>query len=439
MELKLSEIINAVNATVIKQPERDKSYGFSTDTRNIKKGEIYIPLKGENFDGENFIENAINANASGYITSDKTKIYEKAEVILLVDDTKKAYLEIAAYYKNKINPLTIAVTGSSGKTTVKEMLYSVFKNAGKTTKSVLNHNNEIGLCQTLCSQEQDNKYLIVEMGMRGTGEIELLSKYSEPDIAIIVNSGSAHIGRLGSLLNIAKAKFEITKYLKKHGILISHDNPLIKGINDIRERTIYFGINSDELKIISISQNESIFEYKGNEYKLNVGGEHNIENALSVIEAGLCAKLSPEMIKKGLAEFSPIEKRWDCEQIQGFNIINDCYNSNPESVKAAIKTFLSYYPSPKVLVLGDMGELGESAKEYHIATGKFIDNFECDYILTLGEIAKYIQSEKIKTIHFENKKDIVDFIKNELPKNSNILLKASRFMKFEDIIEELKK
>jgi len=439
MKLSFSEIVKATNAVVLKGEENNNLYSFSTDTRTIKSGEIYIPLKGETFDGQNFIDKALNSGANGYFTTDKSKIFDNAEFIFLVNDTKEAYLQLSNFYKNKINPYTIAITGSSGKTTVKEMMYSVFKNANNTVKSILNHNNEVGLCQTLSSINEDTKYLIVEMGMRGLGEIELLSKYAQPDIAIIVNSGSAHIGRLGSLLNIAKAKFEIAKYLHPQGILIAHDNPLIKQVNDNKHNTFYFALNDENLDIKEMSSDSSTFIYKGYEYKLNVGGEHNIQNALSVIEAGLFANLTPDLIAKGLFEFSPIEKRWDVQNIKGFNIINDSYNSNPESVKAALKTFLSFTPSPKVVVLGDMGELGLNEEEYHIETGKFLDNFECDYVLTLGSLAKYIQPTNIKTKHFETKKEIVKFIKENFKENTNILLKASRFMKFEEIIEELDK
>ncbi len=439
MKLSLSEIVRACDAKFIKGIENQDVFGFSTDTRTIKSGEIYIPLKGETFDGENFIENALQAGANGYFTSDPQKVFNTADFALLVKDTKEAYLKLANYYKTKINPYTIAITGSSGKTTVKEMMYCVFKNADTTAKSILNHNNEVGLCQTLSALEEGTKYLIVEMGMRGLGEIELLSKYAQPDIAVIVNAGSAHIGRLGSLLNIAKAKFEIAKYLHPQGILIAHDNPLIKQVNDEKHNTFYFSLEDENLRIIAMTADSCEFVYKGETYKLNVGGEHNIQNALSVIEAGLFAGLAPEIIAKGLAEFSPIEKRWDIEEVAGFKVINDSYNSNPESVKAALKTFLSFTPNPKSVVLGDMGELGLNEEEYHTQTGEFLDSYECDWVLTIGELAKYIQPKKIKTKHFETKEELANFIKTELPKGSNILLKASRFMKFEQIIEELKK
>ncbi len=439
MMLTLSEIINASDAEIIKNYDSDSDYSISTDTRTITQNDIYLPLKGESFDGENFIKNALDKGVKGYFTTDKKKIYDNADFILYVKDTKEAYLKITNYYKNKIKPYTIAITGSSGKTTVKEMMYCVFKNNGKTVKSVLNHNNEIGLCQTLSALEKDTKYLIVEMGMRGFGEIELLSKYAQPDIAVIVNSGSAHIGRLGSLLNIAKAKFEIAKYLNTEGVLIAHDNKLIKQINDNKHKTIYFSLEDSNLEIIEMTSESCKFNYKGHQYFLNVAGEHNIQNSLSVIEAGLFEGLTPEIIAKGLKEFSPIEKRWDVQNVCGFNIINDSYNSNPESVKAAINTFLSYTPSPKVLVLGDMGELGLNEEEYHIQTGDFIENYDCDYVLTLGKLAQLINPKNKNTEHFNTVSELTCFMKEHLPKGSNILLKASRFMKFEEIIEELKR
>ena len=440
MKLSFDEIIKSTGAEILKGNDSVSDlYSFSTDTRTITDDDIYIPLKGESFDGANFIDKALDNGAKGYFTSDKSKIFENAQNIFYVPDTKEAYLQLANFYKNKINPYTIAITGSSGKTTVKEMMYSVFKNAGRTVKSVLNHNNEIGLCQTLSSLEKDTQYLIVEMGMRGFGEIELLSKYAQPDIAVIVNTGSAHIGRLGSLLNIAKAKYEIVKYLKPNGVLISHDNPLIKQINNNKHKTVYFSLEDNNLEIIEMTSLSCTFKYKNYEYKLNVAGEHNIQNSLAVIEAGLFSGLEPSLIAKGLAEFCPIEKRWDVQEIKGFKIINDSYNSNPESVKAALKTFLDLTPNPKTVVLGDMGELGLNEEEYHTKTGEFLDDFECDYVLTVGELAKFINPKKHKVKHFDNKKDLVDFIKSDVPKASNILFKASRFMKFEEIIEELSK
>lgn len=439
MNLTIEEIALATNATVIRTNNSSETYSFSTDSRNINVNQLYLPLKGEKFDGHDFIESAVKNGACGYFVDDKEKIIGAGDIVFFVTDTKIAYLELARFYRRKINPVTIAITGSSGKTTTKEMMYYVASEMFKTVKTELNHNNEIGLCQTISSITSDTQVLIVEMGMRGLGEIELLSKYAEPDIALIANVGTAHIGRLGSLKNIAKAKCEITSYLHKEGVLVAHDTELIRKTNKFEGQNIYFGLDSEVLTINEVNQNSSSFEYKGQLYKLNLEGEHNIQNALGVIEIGIKLGMPTDLIAKGLEKFKPIEKRWEVEKVNGLNIINDSYNANPESVKAALKTFLSLYKNPKVVVLGDMGELGKNEKKYHIEIGNFLENYKYDYLVTVGALAKSIRTKtKHNYVHFKTNKDAAKFISKKVKLGSNILLKASRSMKFEEIIEELK-
>lgn len=438
MKFTYEEIIKATNAQVLQCQNTSGTLSISTDSRNINLDNVYLPLKGEKFDGHDFIENAVDKGARGYFTSNKNLIFPKAKFILYVEDTLIAYLKLALYYKEKINPITIAITGSSGKTTTKEMMYSVASENYKVHKSLLNHNNEIGLCQTLLSMPKDTEVLVLEMGMRGLGEIELLSKYSKPDIAIIANTGTAHIGRLKNVKNIAKAKCEISTYLHKEGLLIAHDTELIKSVNKYEGNTLYINLNSPNLKNIKLNTNSSEFEYKNNNYKLNVEGEHNIQNALFVINVGLKLGITPEKIANGLKKYKPIEKRWEISEIAGYKIINDSYNSNPESLKAAVSTFLSTQPSPRVLVLGDMGELGTKEKLYHSEIGEFLNQFDNFELITVGSLAKYIaKSTNVCSKSFKENKNVAEYIKNNVPQGSVILFKASRFMKFEEIIKEL--
>ena len=197
--MKIKELIAATNAKVIKPIDENLDVNISTDTRTIKKGDFYLPLKGASFDGEKFITQALEKGAVGaFCTKDGGN--------LQVTDTLTAYLELANYRRKKLNFKVVAITGSSGKTTTKELVASTLSEKFKTFKTPLNHNNEIGFCQTIFETPDDTEVLVLEMGMRGLGEIELLSKYSEPDITIISNVGTAHIGRLGSRENIAKAK-----------------------------------------------------------------------------------------------------------------------------------------------------------------------------------------------------------------------------------------
>ncbi|MGN0014373.1 MAG: UDP-N-acetylmuramoyl-tripeptide--D-alanyl-D-alanine ligase [Candidatus Gastranaerophilaceae bacterium] len=437
MTFSLEDLINATGAKPIIVNESEEDLIISTDTRTIGQGMIYLPLKGENFNGFDFIQKALDAGASGYFTESADDINLDADIILLVENTKTAYLQIAEYYKNKIKPKTILITGSSGKTTVKEMMTAVMSVKFNTHKTKLNHNNEIGLCQTFLSMPENTEVLVAEGGMRGLGEIELLSKYTKPDAAIITNVGTAHIGRLGSVENIAKAKCEIVKYLDKNGIFVAPEDKLIRQFNNFDGEKKY--VNFDDIEILNSSESGTEFLYKENNYFLSAEGVHNVQNACLVIETALFFGLTPLEIAEGLKNFKQIEKRWQLQEIGNFKVINDCYNSNPDSVKAAVKTFLELYKGTKILVLGDMGELGELAVKYHIETGEFISQFDFDILLTCGELSKNINPANAKVEHFEDKKLLANYIADNYKDGAYILLKASRSMKFEDITEELNK
>lgn len=430
MKLSLDEIKRATGAQI----EGEGTCEISTDTRTIKKGDLYLPLKGANFDGEMFCDKAIEAGAAGcFYTKEKP-----CDLAIKVDDTLDAYLQIANFVRCKYNPKVVGVTGSSGKTTTKEMIYSVVSQKFKTHKTFSNHNNEIGFCQTVLSMPEDTEVLIVEMGMRGLGEIELITKYAEPDFAVITNAGSAHIGRLGSLDNIAKAKCEITSTLKD--TLVAHDNERIKKYANFGGVKIFYSIN--DVEVLEKRSGFSKFVYKGLEYQLNVEGDYNIENSLSAIEIGYKLNMSYEEIKRGLLAYKPIEKRWETEHVKGFNIINDSYNANPESMKASVSTFLELYPKP-VVILGNMGELGEDEEKFHREVGIYLGSkFKNGLFVTVGDLARCTGEELLRrgldVKSFDNNIETSRYILDNLNAGSTIFLKASRAMKFEEIIEYIK-
>lgn len=440
MKFNEKEIESAVGAVTLKKAGSGEVFEISTDTRTIKSGDIYLPLKGETFDGEMFIEKALENGACGYFTT-SDKVYDGAKVVFRVEDTLKAYLKLAHFYRNKINPITVAITGSSGKTTTKEMVYSVLSQKFMTRKTFSNHNNEIGLCQTILSMEDDTEALIVEMGMRGLGEIELLSEFSEPDYAIITNAGSAHIGRLGSLDNIAKAKSEIVSHLKKSGALISQNNPRLKKFVNYDGEKIWYSL--EDVVVLGQRQGYSKFVYKDFEYELNVEGLYNVENSISAIELGYKLGMTYDEIKRGLLAYKPIEKRWEVEEVSGYKIINDSYNANPESMKASVSTFVELYSNP-VVILGDMGELGENSEELHREVGRFLSEKAKGDVrfLTVGNLAQKIGEElQLKNYfvkNFENNDDVSRYILDNVNVGCTIFLKASRSMKFERIIENLR-
>ncbi len=441
MMFKLDEIIEASGAELVKNTSESDDFKISTDTRKINKGELYLPLKGASFDGENFLAQAVEKGAEGcFITKDDYP--EDAKIVLKVKDTLAAYLSLARFLRRKYNPETIAITGSSGKTTTKEIVYSVLSKKFKTHKTFSNHNNEIGFCETLMNMPEDCEVLIVEMGMRGPGEIELLSKFAEPDFAVITNVGTAHLGRLGSLDNIAKAKCEIVKYLKKDGTFIAQNNERIRKFVQFDGEKIYYSLN--DVEIHERKPSYSKFLYNALKYELNVEGDYNVENSLAAINLGLKLGMSYDEIRSGLASYRPIEKRWEMQNVRGYKIINDSYNANPDSMKAAVSTFLRHYENP-VVVLGDMGELGGMEDELHKSVGDYLAGLDygkgAKYLTVgklAGEIGEELENKGLFVKNFENNEQVSNYIIDSIDAGATIFLKASRNMKFEEIIDQLK-
>ena len=437
MKFNIDEIIKVTGAKILHKANTEGAFDISTDTRKLEPGNIYLPLRGENYDGHNFIDKALENGAAGYFTQQEYKVNKNAGFVLYVQNTLVAYLQLAKYIREKINPKVIAITGSSGKTTTKEMLASVLSTTFRTHKSKLNHNNEIGLCETMFSMPSDTEVLVVEMGMRNLGEIQLLTSYALPDAGIITNIGSAHVERLGNVKNIALAKCEIASNLSPEGIFIGQNSEILK--ENLKYQGKQVLVSLSDCKNINIEIGKTVFEYGGNTYELTVEGEHNIENAMLVIEAAKWAGVSVDNIKKGFLNYRPIEKRWEVSEINGLTFINDSYNANPESMVAVLKTFLSVYKPPLTVLLGDMGELGKDEIAYHKKIGEFLSAYSGVTLLTVGELAKFISRAcSLKSEHFSSKKECAEFVKNNLEKGTTVLLKASRIMKFEEIIEMVK-
>ncbi len=428
--MKIKDLITASGAKVLKEIDEELDVNISTDTRTIKKGDFYLPLKGASFDGEKFIGQALEKGAVGAFSTGE-------DGTLQVNDTLETYLKLANYRRNKLNFTVVAITGSSGKTTTKELVASTLSEKYKTFKTPLNHNNEIGFCQTIFEAPDDTEVLVLEMGMRGKGEIELLSKYAEPDITIISNVGTAHIGRLGSRENIAKAKCEIVKY-QRGNIFIAHDDELIKNNIQFNGKKIFYSIK--DVKILEKTAHYSRFEYQGNVYELNAGGDYNIENALSAINTGIALNMSISEIQTGLKKYSPIEKRWEAVNAGGYEIINDSYNANPESMRAFVDTIVELYKN-YVIILGDMGELGENEIEYHKELGRYINGkIPADScVISIGRLSQNITGEVVNctAVHFDTIEQGVNYIKNNIDKSRTLFLKASRSMQFERIITML--
>ncbi len=411
---------------------------ISTDTREmLPNNTCFIAFKGKSFNGNDFIKDAINKKCSLIITD---KSISCNIPVIVVNDTKKAFGILAKELSQKTK--VIGITGSVGKTTVKEMVSLVLKEKYSISSTYKNENNEIGVAKTLLSIK-DNDYCVVEMGMRGLGEIEWLSYLSEPQISIITNCGTSHLELLGSEQNIFKAKTEILKHTQKYAIVpyekrfIVYDYKNIKPIfigKDIEYYNLsYYG---NGIKF-SAKYNNSIIE----DIELSTFNLNNVKNALfAIVTGGLCG-VSNEKIKQGLKKYTGENMHEEITQINGITVIKDCYNASYESVKSAIFSLKKYAEIKNVtpnLLLGDMLEIGEASREYHYRIGELAKDLGIKNLFAIGKYAKNITDGYLGGIICNDRCEMAKIIMSKLNNNDVILVKASRALMLEKIVEQMK-
>lgn len=463
MNLTIEDILKATNGKLIIGDKCNKCSDFCKDTRIINKGDTYVGIKGENFDGNLLWEDALKKGANTVIVQGinfdekKLELYEGKNVIL-VEDSLEALAEIAKYKRKKFNDdfLVVGVTGSVGKTSTKDIIANVISQKYKTLKTQGNNNNDIGLPFTVLKLQEDTEAAVIEMGMNHFGEISKLTKIAQPKIAVITNIGTSHIGNLGSRENILKAKLEILEGMSKKVLIINNDNDLLhefyeKNVdNDIEMHT--YGIdNYSEVQAESIVLNENSSEFVCNirdtKFKVYVpvGGIHFVYNALCATIIGNLIGMTNEEIVKGIQTFELTKKRMDIKKLQnGVTIINDSYNASFESMKASLEYLKGLNAKRKIAVLGDMFELGEYSKELHKKVGKEVYKNNIDILICTGENSKNIVEtaeaegmKKTKIYYLKNKTEIVELIRKNWKKDDAILFKASNGMKFFEIAEQL--
>ena len=458
--LTVQEIIEATNATLITGDPKFVCKNFSRDTRIIQKGDTYIAIKGENFDGNLFWREAIQKGADCVIVSnieytEKDKEILKNKTILKVEDTLQALYKIAKLKRSFYNIPVIAITGSVGKTSTKDIVANVVSQKYKTLKTIGNNNNNIGLPFTIL-RLQDEEAMVLEMGMNHFGEISLLSNIAKPNICVITNIGTSHIGNLGSRENILKAKLEILEGAENPTIIINNDNDLLhkwQEENKSKKNIITYGIEEKSninAKKLVLNQDGSEFSCKIKEkdetVKVPVGGEHFILNSLCAICVGKELNIETQKILKGIEEFELTKKRMEITETKsGIKIINDTYNASLESIKASLKYLSSIDGNRKIAVLGDILELGEYAEKLHKLVGEEVYKSQIDLLICRGNNAKYIVEEAVKLgmpkekiYYLDNNNEVANKIKEIAKPKDIILLKASNGMKFFDIAEKLK-
>lgn len=430
IQISVQKLAEILGGQLYIQNEVIDVLGVSTDSRTIIEANLYIPLVGARFDGHDFID-AVKEKGVKIALWSRENLPQDINIIK-VENTLKALQDLAEYYIQKINPKVIAVTGSNGKTSIKDILYNILQSKYIVSATKGNFNNEIGLPLTILEMSEKTQVAILEMGMEGFNEINVLSHIAKPNIAIISNIGTAHIKELGSRENIAKAKLEILEGLKENGLFVVNENESL--LLNKHHNTKYF--NPDKTINFTQDKNGISFSYEGISYQANLFGKHQVENILASLIVAEELGIDTELILKSLKNLNMTKMRNDFYEFKDVFILDDSYKSNPESVKAALTT-LSYFEGRKVVVLADMLDLGEKEVDYHQELGKSLSDFDVSKAYFYGSLSKYsYEYSKVDAKYYENKFELVKDLAHE--KQCVILFKASRGLKMEEVIEQFK-
>lgn len=462
---RVSDIINATAGSLERGNPATIVSNISTDSRTLKEGDLFVALKGENFDGHDFVCQAIEKGAVGVVVSHKIqglddliKTRSVNPCIIIVKNTISALGDIAKYYRERFSIPIIGVTGSNGKTTTKDMISAILSGKFNVLKSEGNLNNTIGLPLTLFRLSSEHQVAVLEMGISLPGEMSELVKIAQPSLGVVTNISSTHLEFLGSVEGVAKEKQKLVEF-SKDAVLNADDNLVVNMSKVVKGDVIFYSIKSSadviakDIFIDKEGKPEFTVSVKKpinaeERIKLPTIGQHNIYNALAGISVGVFFGVEMNVIKSSLESYQPMSMRMQKLIIDGFTVINDTYNANPVSVKMVVD-FLRELKTDgrKILVIGDMLELGAQSDELHGSIGKYIsERCPVDILITVGEKASIIAESAIKS---GISKDIVFICKNNfeafdhlhkiLENGDTVLIKGSRGMKMEEIVQSLQK
>lgn len=453
-ELKLSEIAGMVGGKILQGNPEIFAKGYSIDSRSIRKEELFFALRGER-DGHEFVRDALKNGGIGAVVSKIIEISEKDKVIIYVEDTLKALQSLAKKVVERVNPKIVGITGSVGKTTVKESTYYLLSKFKRCIKSPGNLNNHIGLPLSILNINVEDEIAILEMAMSSKGEIKLLTEIAPPDISVITNVNPVHLQFFSSVEEIAQAKKEILEGTKKGGIaVLSGDDPLVKKISmDFKGEKIFFG--EGENNQIRIQDIERDGEF-GVEFTININGEKErfkmkpvtkpvLLNILPAIGVAKAFGLRLKDISPYINDFKPFKMRGEILFVNKIILIDDSYNSNPKALTTMLEELSLAKGRRKIAIVGDMLELGDKEEEFHREIGRIVARFKIDNLITVGKLASLIGEEAVicgmareNVLSFSDSESASKFVEEFVHEGDVILVKGSRRLKMETISEKLK-
>lgn len=450
--ITIREILAAVNGTLLGEAcDLDTTVRYvDTDSRKLHEGSLFLPLEGERFDGHSFINVALEGGAAGCLTARERESYLPGKFYIKVRSTQRALRDLARYYKQKFPIPYVAITGSVGKTTTKDMVSAVLGERYKVLKTDGNFNNAVGLPLTLLRLNREHQICVLEMGMNHIGEIDYLSDIVEPDVAIITNIGDSHIENLGSRENILKAKCEIFNHLKPNGtVILNGDDELLRTLPGTLPYSILTCGVSEGLDYTAYDVESNGLEHLSCKVKTPRGkcdldipalGSHMVYPALMAAAVGELFGLTGEDITRGVQGFLPTKMRMNIiRRGNDIVVLNDAYNANPQSMRAAAAVLGDSRDRRKVAVLGDMLELGVGSDMFHRAVGGYFAEAGTDCLIAVGHLASYIaegaRDGGVPLVYsFESKEKACEALSKELRAGTTILVKASRAMAFEQFV-----
>jgi len=430
--------------------------GITTDTRQILTGSLFIALCGAHFDGADFAGEALTKGASAVMLSEsaapsvEAALKETHGVVFTVKDTLRAYQDLSHAWRMKFDIPLIAVTGSNGKTTTKELVAAVLSERGAVCRTEANYNNEIGLPMTLLRITEKDTAAVVEMGMRGLGQIAALAQIAAPTIGLVTNVGEVHMELLGSIEHIAKAKAELVEAIPVGGtVILNADDARVaamctKAAEHVRILT--YGISSAadvRAQALRMDGNMTRFmvtrDKERHDYAIPLCGRHNVYNALAALAAGFALGYSPQEMQRGLTHLVPPQMRYEVHKVGPWTFINDAYNASPTSMRAALETTATLYPGRRIAVLGDMLELGAAADEMHAEIGRIAVQQGFAAIITYGANAQRIHAAAreagcVLCHHVQTHEEAAGQLRALLSDGDTVLFKGSRSMQMEKII-----
>lgn len=417
--------------------------GVVIDNRQVRKGDVFIAIEGENHDGHTFAKSAVEAGACAVICH---KDIDVDCPKIMVEDTGKALVDLAKWYRTLFDIPVVGVTGSVGKTTTKEMIWAVMSQKYNTLKNEGNRNNEIGMPLSVLNLNKSHQAAVFEMGINTIGDIERLTLIATPCVGVISNIGVAHIENVGSRKKLLETKMELVKGMPKGApLILCKDNDLLRTVKLDDRPIIYYSITEDadytaeNVRLVGEKTYFDIHYPEGvQSVELPAIGDHNVQNALAAFAVGRILGVSPELAAQGLCDYVPSGMRQKIVHTNGITVVEDCYNASTDSMKAAIAALSKLEAKRRILVIGDMLELGEFSYAAHYEVGTAAAKSDADFIFAYGKEAEIYEkavSDCGKTAkHFTDKSQLAQELLNTLQEGDAILFKASRGLKLEEVI-----